>query len=1580
MLLRSLTLPALAATLHAALAAPVEATRGILPPAGDAMRTAADLVRTGVHGAATGAAAVSATALRVGRAARNAATPQVGYWRAGSRMHFALGQHPDLAPPTAQRLEAVGRKVAVELAEHPDVLFAYWDGGLERLVVQSVENAAGEELVDRVSELAAEHGLVQVGEQTLEHVHPGAAGAVRVNALALACDTAGVAIAVAARLAFLRRAPEALVAAVVVLREDSRARTALSRVVGPDAADLLLAAAHAAVCGMGRSPSPLLLDGALRGVQLVESLAQLATFDAVHDTLCGPHRLTVAAGDVERPRLRSCPGDDYADAAVNGMLGGGLTTFLFTRSLDGAAEAVLGGSPKAARYGPAGFTAALGTALAREDVLVRDPERLRRLELVDTVVLHPEALRSTRRTVLEVHPSLSGWDRQRLWLEATAVLNAPEDGAQPLGDQQLGLRPVPDDRAPAMGASEAGPGETELPATGLPATGLPATGLPATGLPATEPPATGLMIASQHGMDVGTVLVGWEVDPMAEAVLDAARQAGLHVVVVDDRTLGEFGSLADQLASADAPLTELLTDLRQRGRTVLTVARVPHERSTNEGELTRSARDVLHGLLSSDIAVAVTDERSAVVWGADILALRGLEGVWRLLSAVPAARTVSRRARFLAEAGTTLAELLVLTRGARSQRIPFPLELRLSPVTVATAVSLLSGWFAALPVAVSTTPHPRPRVPWHALRPDDVMARLARVSRTAPTAWAVLRARAGHAVGAAVAYPAFAPARVGVQLAGAVWAELDDPFTPVLVVGATASALLGSAVDAFLVVGAVAMNALVGGVQRLRAERALSALVRGQRPMARRFAGTAAGEAPASLVDAARLSPGEVIELQTNDVVPADARLLEVTGFEVDESSLTGESLPTRKQVDPVPQAAVADRSCMVFEGTTVVAGHARAVVVHTGDQTEAGRAASLAARVPTSAGVQARLHQLTRQVLPLTLAGGAAVAGLSLLRGRPMRTALQGGLAVAVAAVPEGMPLVATVAQMAAARRLSRLGVLVRTPRSLEALGRVDTMCFDKTGTLTENRLRVLRVITATGADRPASGPDARAVLRIAARACPRVVEQAGFHAHATDEAVLAAAPRETGWTTVRAEPFEASRGYAAAVGRAAETDGEARGGGTDLLVVKGAPEVVLPCCPDADPAAVDTAHTLAAKGLRLIAVAQRRLAVGEVATALDEHLEHLELIGFVALADTPRASSAPLVAELGEAGVRPVMLTGDHPETARSVAVSLGWPPDVTVATGDELAALDRAGRARLLKNCGVVARVAPEQKLQVVEALREAGRVVGMVGDGANDAAAIRAADVGVGIAARGSAAARNAADLVITNDDVSVLIEAIGEGRALWRSVADAISILLGGNAGEVGFSVLGTLLSGTSPLSTRQLLLVNLLTDMFPAMAVAVTPHSPEPADEPTADEGRPVGLAVLGGPLNRQIRHRGLTTGIGAVVAWLIGTLTPGTARRTSTMALCGVVGAQLTQTVAGRRSSPLVLVTALGTAAVLVALVQTPVASHFFGCTPLGPIAWTGVAVAIGTASLSSCVLPHTDRLLTGLTTRLRPAVRVVR
>ncbi|MDF3299355.1 cation-translocating P-type ATPase [Streptomyces tropicalis] len=1423
------------------LTAPRTLVRAAAPAVGLAAGAAAGTARAGVRGADAAA--------RVVRVARNALPGGGDHWRSGARAHLVLSpEEPEQVRRAGGRAH-LARRVAEALAEHPDVAFAYWDEGLARLVVTATEDELSDQVVDHAAELAEEHGLLLAGGEPEEVTHPADPAGIRAASVTLAADVAGVAAGVTAYAMRLPPSPRLVTAAVTLLRENPRFRAWLHARLGAHGMDLLLACANAAAHGAGQSPTSLVLDGALRACQLAETVARATAFEAVHDELCAPDRVSVAADGSARPDLRISPAQEYATHASAGSVLGAAVTLLVKQDPAEAAEAVLAGSPKAARYGPAAFHAVLSAALSRTGALVRDPERLRHVEMADTLVLHPSALRTEEN----------------------------------------------------------------------------------------------------------------EADPWTEAVMDAARRARLRVVVLDDPALEDFTGLADQVVDARRPLDDVVYGLRGEDSTVVTVARM---RSADE-------HDVLAGLRASDLAVALTDRGGAVVWSADLLALHGLPDVWRLLTAIPPARTTGRRAQTLARSGAALSGLLVAvgeSKGGRGRRAVLP-GLRHAPVDAAALAALLSGTRAALGVAAARPPHPRPRVHWHELDPDEARERLGR--EPSATAWQEAAARARKAVAGLSRHPVVAPARWTVELGGAVRGELHDPLTPVLAVGSAASAILGSVVDALLVVGALDLNALVGGFQRLRAERALSGLVAEQGRKAR--VAPPAAEAPAGgtrTVDATKLRPGDVIELKGDDVVPADARLLWQEGLEVDESALTGESLPVQKQTDPTPHAPVADRRCMVFEGTTVVGGQARAVVVDIGDRTEAARAVHLAARTPPAGGVQARLQELTRRALPLTLAGGAAVTGLALVRGTPIREAVSGGVAVAVAAVPEGLPLVATVAQLAAARRLSRGGVLVRTPRTLEALGRMDTLCFDKTGTLTENRLRLVRVSDADGTVRRARDAVSAATLRTAARACPRLNGDTPHDGgsdrpvHATDEAVLDAAGPDPDWVQLEGRGFEAARGYAAAVGRSAD--------GPRVLVVKGAPEIVLPACAGLPAHAADAAHDLAAGGLRVLAVARRELRDDETeAETLEQPLHELRFTGLLALSDVPRETSTALVHGLHEEGVRPVMLTGDHPQTARAIATELGWPEDTIVVTGDELAAADRSARARMLRDAGVVARVAPEQKLQVVEALRDAGRVVGMVGDGANDAAAIRAADIGVGINARGSAAARNAADIVLTDDDLTVLIDAIGEGRALWHSVADAIAILIGGNAGEVGFGLVGTLLSGTAPLSTRQMLMVNLFTDLFPAMAVAVTPK--EDPEQARAGSPEDVAGGVLGAPLIRQIRHRALTTCLGAVTAWLIGRWTPGTARRSSTMALCAVVGTQLAQTLLDRRDSTLVRVTSVGSAAVLVAVVQTPGVSRLVGCTPLGPAAWSGVAAAILLALAGQRALP----LLEDTLTRLLPPER---
>ncbi|TFV62006.1 UNVERIFIED_ORG: cation-translocating P-type ATPase, partial [Bacillus sp. AZ43] len=564
--------------------------------------------------------------------------------------------------------------------------------------------------------------------------------------------------------------------------------------------------------------------------------------------------------------------------------------------------------------------------------------------------------------------------------------------------------------------------------------------------------------------------------------------------------------------------------------------------------------------------------------------------------------------------------------------------------------------------------------------------------------------------------------------------------------------------------------------------------------------------------------------------------------------------------------------------------------------------------------------------------------------------------VAIAVAAVPEGLPLVATVAQQAAARRLSRRGAVVRSARVLEALGRVDTVCFDKTGTLTENRLRVARLLPDGIADDE--------LLRLAAAG----MGNGDDGAHETDRAVLDAAGDAWDGPPAASLAFAAGRGFSVAV-----RDGR--------LVVKGAPEVVLRRCAGAPAVSV---RDLAGEGLRVLAVADRE--VDGVPDDLDAAADGLTFRGLVGLADTLRESSVRAVEQLRAAGVRVVVATGDHPETASAIAAEAGVPDADRVVTGARLAKASDAERARMVAETAVFARLSPEQKVTLVQALRKAGATLAMTGDGVNDAAAIRLADVGVGVEGAESPAARTAADLVLTDLDLTRLVDAIAEGRAMWSRVRDAVSILVGGNAGEIAFTVLGTAVGGRAPLGTRQLLLVNLLTDMFPALAVAVAaPRRAEDEDDDGPLAGHPLAAVLRAGPhrgftdaVRRMVLVRGAATTAGATGAWAFGKATPILPGRASTMGLAALISTQLAQTAWMGRRSPLVLGTVAGSLLFLVAIVQTPGVSRFFGCTPLDPLSW---GVVLGSAAAGAAGAELLPRLVARRRDgERRPALSVVR
>ncbi|KLO32236.1 cation-translocating P-type ATPase [Mycobacterium haemophilum] len=1517
-------------------------------------------------------------------------------WHSGERVHLDLD--PLLSFPRWHEHAAV---VEEPVRRIPGVAKAHVEGSLGRLVIELDKDADSDVVLGRVRDvvvaLAADLALTGPGSapKVAPFADPGNPLAILVPLTAAAMDLVALSAAVTGWVARLPAAPQTTRAAAALVNHQPRMVSLLESRLGRVGTDIALSATTAAANGLTQAVGTPLLDLAQRGLQLSEAAAhrrvwrdrepQLASLkrpqapvvpvisSAGAKSHAPRHNWAAAAAgeashvvvggsidaaiDTAKGSMKG-PVESYVDSAANGSLIAAASALLAGGGTEDAAGAILAGVPRAAHMGRQAFAAILGRGLANAGQLVLDPGALRRLDRVKVVVIDGAALRGDHRAVLLARGNAPGWDDDRVYEVADALLHG--------------------ERAPE-------PDPDELPATGARLRWVPLQGPSAT--PAQGREHADLVV---DGECVGGVDVGWEVDPYAIPLLQTAHRTGARVVLRHVAGTEDLSASVGATHPPGTPLLKLVRELRTDRGPVLLITAVHRDFAST---------DTLAALAIADVGVALDDPHAATPWTADIITGTDLAAAVRILSALPVARSASVSSVHLAQGGTTLAGLLLITGGAGSKSAsPITLRRWFSPVNAAAATALVTGAVSANKVLRLPDPTPQPLTAWHALDPEIVYSRLAGGARPLAVEpgtpdW---RRRLDDLSYTRALSPLRKPATNLARLAAATRHELADPLTPILAVGAAASAIVGSNVDALLVAGVMTVNAITGGVQRLRAEAAAAELFAEQDQLVRRVVVPAVATTRRRLeaaqhatrtvtVSAKSLRPGDVIDLAAPEVVPADARVLVAEDLEVDESLLTGESLPVDKRVDPVA-VNDADRASMLFEGSAIVAGRARAIVVATGVGTAAHRAISAVADVETSAGVQARLRELTSKVLPLTLAGGAAVTGLALLRRASLRQAVADGVAIAVAAVPEGLPLVATLSQLAAAQRLTARGALVRSPRTIEALGRVDTICFDKTGTLTENRLRVVCAVPSTS--RPhdplpdTTDPRSAAVLRDAARASTQPHDGQG-HAHATDEAILTAASSLNGhtdsdWTLLAEVPFESSRGYAAAIG----TTGN---GKAPMLMLKGAPEKILPRCRFADPEAdvshaESLVHNLAKQGLRVLAVAQRFWDHDTTddddtdAEAVDAAAHDLELIGYIGLADTARPSSRPLIEALVDAKRNVVLITGDHPITARAIAGQLGLPPDARVVTGAELIGLDEDACAKLAADVQVFARVSPEQKVQIVAALQRCGRVTAMVGDGANDAAAIRMADVGIGVSGRGSSAARGAADIVLTDDDLGVLLDALVEGRSMWAGVRDAVTILVGGNVGEVVFTIIGTAFgAGRAPVGTRQLLLVNLLTDMFPALAVAVTSQYEEPDEDEyqtddEADEARRTHqrevltgpTPSLDAPLMRQIVSRGVVTAAGATAAWAIGRWTPGTERRTATMGLTALVTTQLAQTLLARRHSPLVVATALGSAGVLIGIIQTPVISQFFGCTPLGPVAWSGVITATAGATAVSVLAPQ--------------------
>jgi cation-transporting ATPase I len=1412
--------------------------------------------------------------------------------------------HIEVRRVESSQVDKFTERLEAELCSHRAVRWVETVGELGRVVVAYDEDLAGEDdFVECVESVEEEFGAEDEPFAGGAAPYPGDLEPILRGVVEIAGAATGLGLATAQRLARLPPIPFLgnAAGALAFLEHQPRVRRLVERAMGTTPAELTLSLTSGIAQGLSGSTIGPLVDMGHRATLLAEAAARrrrwLDREEVLWEAASGHPRAAVGIGP--RPvRVPPGPLERYVDRAFLASLGGSALTAATTRSLQRASAMLEAGLPKPAHYGREGFAAHLGRVLTARGILPLDSGSLRLLDRVDCLVLDIGLL--------------LGDD-----FELTGVTVVESSG----GDPEQVTRRLFDRRHPAARRRRGPWTLAPLEALGLEA-----------------PPGSRRLAGrmAKRGVALGLVhrgrlvaLAGAEPALRAgsEELVAAGREAELQVVVAADDPGRASRVHPDRVVRGGERLPRAIRSLQRDGRVVLLVA--------GGGS---------PGLPAADVALGLRGDSQPPPWGADLLSEDDdLSHAYLLIQACSTARQVSRQSVLLAGAGSAAGavagSLDLASQAARRT---------MNAVNMASAAALANGTRIAAGLAGRPLPVWRDVVPWHELEPSGALDRLGTSLAGLSEEEATLRR------------PPETPSPSGaLLLARSVAAELLNPLTPILGAGAGLAAAIGSVTDAALIGSIMVLNALVGGVEGYRAMVAVERLEgRSTRGVLVRRGGEE------RIVDAAGLVPGDVIRLRAGESVPADCRILEASSLEMDESSLTGESLPVPKAAPASFASAVSDRTSMLYEGTAVAAGEATAVVVAIGPQTEM-RQGDVRHIEPRRSGVEARLGSLTALAGPVALGSGGALAGLAALRGLPVREVVDSGVALAAAAVPEGLPLLATSAQLSAARRLAGRGALVRSRQAIEALGRVDIACVDKTGTLTEGRI-ALAAVSDGATENPVNAHDLtprnRDILAAGLRAAPdgngqglvEAEDRALFEGAGAAE--VAADHGAPDWRRLTELPFEPGRGFHAVLGA---------GHGPALLDVKGAPEVVLARAsmsrdgtgPVRLTAArrrrlMAEARRLARRGLRVLAVAER--AVPEGATLDESLVDGVTFLGFLAYSDPVRATAAAAVQDLRRAGVDIVMMTGDHPNTAESIASELDLINGKRIMTGPELDALGDEELAEAVSEVAVFARVTPFHKVRVVRAFQKAGRVVAMTGDGANDAQAIRLADVGIAFGERSTPATREAADLLVLDNQIETIVDALLEGRALWASTREAAAILVGGNLGEIAFTVAGSAAGGRSPLNARQLLLVNLLTDAAPAMAIAVRqPRRPSP--EQLLREGPE---ASLGGPLVRDVAWRAGITAAGATGGWLAARAT-GSRAHASTVAMTALVGAQLGQTLLVGGRDPVVLAVGLGSAALLAGVVQTPGLSHFFGCRPLGPLGWGISGAASGAATLVAWVFP---------------------